>query len=415
MRSRQGLGRKIVLGVGRALRLGLATTLAVLAVTRLAAAPAGDAVSERTVAPRGSVIAVDLAYLEVAQLVPPIRRERPATRPDDAASQQPPDAATDQGNATGIIGRIQDWLSRANSEFQGTVVKDLSISPAGTAEAERNERERKAAAEAEAKAKQDEQAERDRAAARKRAEDLAREAAEAPTPPVPTPPSPTPPNTTPAAPSPSSADLADEMRRQSEKLTAEAKRLEEERKAAAARAEADKAAAARAEAEMAAAKKAAEEQAERRRADEASRRAEASAAAKAQTPPPSPPAEVSAAQDVRVRNRTIKLSVEPIWRAHVVARPAARNRSAERASPAVRRGPAVARWVHRAGCRAAGRRIKPPGVYTVAGGDNLWRISRRHYSIGRAYRKIWRANAKNIRNPDLIYPCQRLYLPRRRG
>lgn len=64
----------------------------------------------------------------------------------------------------------------------------------------------------------------------------------------------------------------------------------------------------------------------------------------------------------------------------------------------------------------AGRRIHPPGTYVVSRGDSLWRISRRHYRLGRRYRRIYRANRRKVRNPNLIYPCQNLYIPRtRRG
>lgn len=62
--------------------------------------------------------------------------------------------------------------------------------------------------------------------------------------------------------------------------------------------------------------------------------------------------------------------------------------------------------------RSAGRRISPPGTYTVASGDSLWRIAARHYRRGALYPVIVRANSRRISDPDLIYPCQRFRLPR---
>lgn len=57
-------------------------------------------------------------------------------------------------------------------------------------------------------------------------------------------------------------------------------------------------------------------------------------------------------------------------------------------------------------------RIKVPGRYVVRRGDSLWRIARRHYRHGHRYRPIFYANRRKIRNPNLIYPCQRFYIPR---
>ena len=65
-------------------------------------------------------------------------------------------------------------------------------------------------------------------------------------------------------------------------------------------------------------------------------------------------------------------------------------------------------------CRAAGRLVTPPAHYVVRRGDSLWRIAERIYHKGRHYRVIYRANRAQIADPDLIYPCQRFFLPLRR-
>ena len=78
--------------------------------------------------------------------------------------------------------------------------------------------------------------------------------------------------------------------------------------------------------------------------------------------------------------------------------------------------PAVAghrRRVAAAGCPDAGRRITPPGTYVVRRGDSLWLISRRHYRRGALWPVIHRANDDKIDDPDLIFPCQRFFLPER--
>jgi nucleoid-associated protein YgaU len=81
-------------------------------------------------------------------------------------------------------------------------------------------------------------------------------------------------------------------------------------------------------------------------------------------------------------------------------------------------GPVVKRRVRRARqgrCRYSGYKILLPGRYVVARGDTLWRIALRHYRSGLYYMRIYRANRDLIRNPNLIYPCERLQLPRSRG
>ncbi|MEO1695144.1 MAG: LysM peptidoglycan-binding domain-containing protein, partial [Pseudomonadota bacterium] len=90
-----------------------------------------------------------------------------------------------------------------------------------------------------------------------------------------------------------------------------------------------------------------------------------------------------------------------------------RRRHARRLRRAARRA-RHRRRASRTQCRRAGRRVHLPGRYVVRRGDNLWRIARRHYGRGKRFRKIYRANLRRIRNPNLIYPCQKFRLPRKR-
>ena len=66
-------------------------------------------------------------------------------------------------------------------------------------------------------------------------------------------------------------------------------------------------------------------------------------------------------------------------------------------------------------CNAAGAKVPLPGWYVVKTGDTLWAIAERHYGAGARYRTIFLANRQRLkRGPDLIVPCQQLYLPRQR-
>lgn len=67
----------------------------------------------------------------------------------------------------------------------------------------------------------------------------------------------------------------------------------------------------------------------------------------------------------------------------------------------------------RRSCKRAGVPVEPPATYTVKHGDSLWTIARRHYDRGRRYVKIVRANEDKIASPNLIYPCQKFFLPGR--
>jgi hypothetical protein len=56
--------------------------------------------------------------------------------------------------------------------------------------------------------------------------------------------------------------------------------------------------------------------------------------------------------------------------------------------------------------------VEGAGWYVVAPGDTLWRIARMHYGDGGAWRRILRANWETIADGNLIYACQRLFIPR---
>lgn len=49
--------------------------------------------------------------------------------------------------------------------------------------------------------------------------------------------------------------------------------------------------------------------------------------------------------------------------------------------------------------------------YTVKRGDCLWNIAKRFYGNGAKYTTIYNANRSKIRNPNLIYPGQVLWIP----
>lgn len=393
------------------------------------------------------------SYDRLAQtgpVVPPVKREKPKTPAQDAPAESPtpPDAGKSDGwtgRDIGIIGRIQDWLARANRTFQSNVVKRLSIPPGGappddaTASEGNKERDAKARAAAAAQdeaarkaaaAKQDaeDQAEQDRRrqaeVERQKAIDdameqvRAKEAAAAKT-------AETPPKA--AAPkSQDSAELADEMRKEREKLEAETKRIESEHAAAAAKRQEDQRARTearlaerrRAEQEKAERDKAERERADRAASDQEKKLAEDRAARSRQAEEQRAADATDATDSSRNRRRTVVITTERITRPEPYVRQARGSPDAEIAERTVRapaRGPVVNRWFWRAKttCSRAGRRIQPPGHYVVAPGDTLWLISRKHYRSGWLYSRIYWANRARIRNPNRIYPCERLFVPRR--
>jgi len=50
-------------------------------------------------------------------------------------------------------------------------------------------------------------------------------------------------------------------------------------------------------------------------------------------------------------------------------------------------------------------------VYEIQAGDTLSAIAKRHYGNANDWRKIYEANRDVIKNPDLIYPGQKITIP----
>ena len=62
---------------------------------------------------------------------------------------------------------------------------------------------------------------------------------------------------------------------------------------------------------------------------------------------------------------------------------------------------------------AGGTPTKKGTMYTVVRGDYLWKIAamKQHYGDGMKWMRIYSVNRDQIKNPDLIYPKQRFYIP----
>ena len=454
----------------------------------------------------------------------PEKKQQPA--PAQSASKAPP-PPPDVG---GISSRVQDWLARANREYQGTIVKELSRPSTGgtdadaiaaakkreiekaieatkVAEAKRLEEEKKRAEQAKAEAAKSETAKATearkkaedlkQAAEKKAAEDAKKAAAAKPAEPA------KPADDQKAAEEQKKAEAAKQAeaakkaeaakQTEAQKALDERKRAEDAAKAAAVEktetardVEAEKLRAANEAARLGEQKRVEEqkraeqlrqleakrksvEEAQRksdeaqRRADETKRNAEAKAEERARTTEPraaeqrptEPRPSETAVDPSKHRRLTITINPEPIVRPRAEptsGRPEVTSPSPEftdrtlvadrggaedgvyvgssrlrqrirvyreatyRDTGRYARGPAVRRWVWRAkygACRAAGRKAFAPRRYVVGRGDSLWRISERHYNAGRHYARIYRANRDRIRDPDLIYPCQRFLVPRR--
>lgn len=394
-------------------------------------------------------------------MVPPVSRERPVTPPEsvetpaaapapapreakdkDAKDKSAPSEkqTVDGGEGAGwslpdmnaIMVPLTDWLARANREYQGKIVKELSL-PSSDADAEAKRLADQKAAEDAARAG----AAKELAAKEQASKELAakEEAARA--------------SAAKNAAQEAEANTADAEKKAEEKRAEEkkeeARRNEDARKAAEARKQQDEAEARRL---REAARTAEEKQRERQRQEAARQQAEAEQRAaearaaeekrsteareKRTATAPAPEVERAGRQAVaqgtqRHRRWAITIIPEPIARPRpepIAGRPelkppvawdgGAVRVASRRLDQRMRLGgPMVKGWRYReTACRASGRKVRLPGRYTVARGDSLWRISQKHYDNGRRYPRIWRANRHKIADPDLIYPCQRFKVPR---
>jgi colicin import membrane protein len=197
---------------------------------------------------------------------------------------------------------------------------------------------------------------------------------------------------------------------------------ERERQEAAAKAEAERRRVAEEEAAKAAAEKQrlADEEAAKAAAEKAQRDAAAKEAADRQRIAEAETAKTPAAKETEEKTKAAAPSPPPTQSKEHAAH--SRRHEAkfvrEARNTHLAHGPVVKRWVRRlrhGQCRYAGQKISLPGRYVVARGDSLWRIALRHYRSGLYFMRIYRANRDLIRNANLIHPCQRLYLPRKRG
>ena len=302
------------------------------------------ALGESDFARSGTVETIRYPTVQMADaMAPPARSD--ASNPPNTAK---PHKADTPPSGLSPLDRIQDWLARANREYQTTVIPRLSVPTPESIAAEKR------------KVEEAQQAEE----ARKAAEQA--------------------------------------------RLAEEARKAEEQRQAADAQRKADEAKSlAEAQAKAEEAKKA---EANRQHAAAADAEPDGEPSAEPMPPEAIPSPGTDAAQ--KLPPSTSGEESDSDLQEETAQAPV---KSQQNHANHVRRA-ATKRWIsrmHRDRCPSSGRRITPPGYYRVQSGDSLWRISRRHYRAGARYRRIYRANRSRIRDPDLIYPCQMIYVPRR--
>ena len=467
-------------------------------------------------------------------VVPPVKREQPAKptvqpplaqapalpAPQPTAKKPeavPPAQVGSKGSPSstqggGVVDAVQDWLARANREYQGVLMKQLSVPTNAGGDAiarkldEQKAEDAKEAGEAKKLAdtkKLEEESRKAAEAKQRQADDDRRKAevaakaeearqaqvskqAQAAKPPEPAKvesAKPEPAKPAEAAKKPEEQKKAEEPKKVEEAKKPVALVKPDDAKAAEERRNAEAASKAREAAQLKEAERVAEDrrkqelqrQAEQKKAEDDRRKADAAAAAKAdearRAEDARRKAEARAAEDKvaddkrraqeaeaeKHRKRAVTITAEPVVRPPADPTPGRPelavpdkpfkatkkdNRIAEGSAEtgpvdddgAEKSGSAksnsesggrsahnrIRRWDWRPrrerhmSCRAAGRLVTPPAHYVVRRGDSLWRIAERIYHKGRHYRVIYRANRAQIADPDLIYPCQRFFLPLRR-
>jgi nucleoid-associated protein YgaU len=61
---------------------------------------------------------------------------------------------------------------------------------------------------------------------------------------------------------------------------------------------------------------------------------------------------------------------------------------------------------------AAAEADEPGEYYTIKSGDTLSGIAKKHLGNAMAYKKIFEANREVIKDPDKIYPGQKIFIPK---
>lgn len=60
----------------------------------------------------------------------------------------------------------------------------------------------------------------------------------------------------------------------------------------------------------------------------------------------------------------------------------------------------------------AGVQVEEVTYYEIRKGDTLWKVATEFYGNGSKYTAIFEANREVIKNPDLIYPGQKIRIPK---